>query len=90
VFDVVLVGGHYECVVCSLPYLYCNEVEGRGKCGESVLFCVNLLQLLKNECNRMLKYNILYILMFMFLDSRREDKNSGLNGSKHYPNSISS
>jgi hypothetical protein len=24
----------------------------------------------------------------MFLDSRREDKGSGLNGSKHYPNSV--
>jgi hypothetical protein len=26
----------------------------------------------------------------LFSDSRREDKSSGLNGSKHYPSSISS
>jgi hypothetical protein len=32
---------------------------------------------------------VLDILNFMFLDSKREDKSSGLNGSKHYPNSIS-
>jgi hypothetical protein len=33
----------------------------------------------------------LYILIFMFLDSKREGKKgSGLNGNKHYPNSISS
>jgi hypothetical protein len=32
----------------------------------------------------------LYILIFMFLDSRREEKGSGPNGSKHYWNSISS
>jgi hypothetical protein len=32
---------------------------------------------------------VLYILIFMFLNSRREDKCSGLNGSKHYPSSIS-
>jgi hypothetical protein len=30
----------------------------------------------------------LYILIFMFLDSKQEG--SGLNGSKHYPNSVSS
>jgi hypothetical protein len=29
-------------------------------------------------------------MILMFLGSRREDKSSGLNGSKHYPNSISS
>jgi hypothetical protein len=27
----------------------------------------------------------LYILIFIILDSRLEDKKSGLNGSKHYP-----
>jgi hypothetical protein len=32
------------------------------------------------------KMIVLYILIFMFLYSRREDKASGLNGSKHYPN----
>jgi hypothetical protein len=26
----------------------------------------------------------------MFLDSRQEDKSSGLNGGKHFPSSISS
>jgi hypothetical protein len=31
---------------------------------------------------------VLYILIFRFLDSRREDKSSGLNGSKHYQSSI--
>jgi hypothetical protein len=36
------------------------------------------------------KIIILYILMFMFLDSRQEDKGSGLNIRKLYPNSISS
>jgi hypothetical protein len=36
------------------------------------------------------KIMVLYILIFMFLDSKREDKSSGLNGNKHYPNSISS
>jgi hypothetical protein len=35
------------------------------------------------------KIIVLYILIFMFLDSRREAKGSGLNGSKHYPSSIS-
>jgi hypothetical protein len=29
---------------------------------------------------------VLYILIFTFLDSRRETKGSGLNGNKHYPN----
>jgi hypothetical protein len=34
---------------------------------------------------------VLYILIFTILDSRREDKKgSGLNGSKHYTNLISS
>jgi hypothetical protein len=28
----------------------------------------------------------LYILMFTFVDSRGEDKSSGLTGSKHYRN----
>jgi hypothetical protein len=32
----------------------------------------------------------LYILIFMFLDSKREENGSGLNGSKHYSNSIPS
>jgi hypothetical protein len=32
----------------------------------------------------------LYILILTFLESRREDKIFGLNGSKHYPNSVSS
>jgi hypothetical protein len=36
------------------------------------------------------KFIVLYILIFMFLDSRREHKNCGLNGRKHYPNSLSS
>jgi hypothetical protein len=33
---------------------------------------------------------VLHILMFMFFDSRREDRSSGPNCSKHYQNSISS
>jgi hypothetical protein len=36
------------------------------------------------------KIIVLYILIFMFLDSRREDKSSGLNGSEHYLSSVSS
>jgi hypothetical protein len=36
------------------------------------------------------KIKFLYIPIFMFLDSRREDKSSGLNGRKCYPSSISS
>jgi hypothetical protein len=37
------------------------------------------------------KIRVLYTVIFMFLDSRWEDKNgSGLNGNKHYQNSISS
>jgi hypothetical protein len=32
----------------------------------------------------------LYILIFMFLDSRQKTKGFGLNGSKHHLNSISS
>jgi hypothetical protein len=32
----------------------------------------------------------LYILIFIFLDSKRKAEGSGLNGNKHYPNSISS
>jgi hypothetical protein len=36
------------------------------------------------------KIIVLYILIFMFLDSRWEDRSSGLNGSKHYPKSICS
>jgi hypothetical protein len=32
----------------------------------------------------------LQIPVFMFLDCRWEDKRSGLNGTKHHPNSISS
>jgi hypothetical protein len=35
------------------------------------------------------KIIVLYILIFMFLNSRRKTKGSGLDGSKHYPNSIS-
>jgi hypothetical protein len=30
----------------------------------------------------------LYVLIFKVLDNRREDEDSGLNGSKHYPNKL--
>jgi hypothetical protein len=33
---------------------------------------------------------VLYIIILAILDRRREDKHSQLNGSKHYPNSITS
>jgi hypothetical protein len=36
------------------------------------------------------KIIVLYILIFMFLDSDEKTKGSGLNGSKHYLNSVSS
>jgi hypothetical protein len=36
------------------------------------------------------KVIVLYILIFMFLDSRWKDKGSRLNGSKHCPSSICS
>jgi hypothetical protein len=32
------------------------------------------------------KIIVLYILIFIFLDSSREDRNVELNSSKHYPN----
>jgi hypothetical protein len=34
------------------------------------------------------KIIVLYILIFTFLDSRREDKRFGINASKHYPNCL--
>jgi hypothetical protein len=34
------------------------------------------------------KIIVLYILIFMFLDSKWEDKNSQLHDSKHSPNAI--
>jgi hypothetical protein len=34
------------------------------------------------------KITVFYIQIFMFLDSRQEEKGSGLDGSKHYPESI--
>jgi dolichol kinase len=33
---------------------------------------------------------VVYILIFIFLDSRLDDESSGLNGSEHYRSSISS